>query len=184
MVKKRKKIILGVTGSIAAYKSAELIRRLQDHAFDVSVIMTKEAENFISALTLSTLSGKAVYRDMFAEEQSAWQMNHIQLAKDADAFLIAPATANIISKLACGLADDLLTCTALTIKAPILIVPAMNNEMYANKIVQSNCKKLKEFGFHFVEPIKGNLACGVYADGHLADVENIVETVKKITRSH
>ena len=179
-----KHIILGVTGSIAAYKSAEIIRRLQEQNFNISVVMTKEAEQFISALTISSLCGKAVYRNMFAIEEDAWRMNHIQLAKEADLFLIAPATANIIGKLAGGIADELLTCVALTTKAPIFIAPAMNDEMYRNKIVQDNCRKLKEFGFRFIDPVKGSLACGVFGEGHLADVEDIVKTVKSSLRAH
>ena len=176
-----KHIVLGVTGSIAAYKAADLIRRFQDRGLHVSVIMTKEAEQFITPLTLSSLCGEPVYRDMFDRGQEAWKMGHIQLAK-ADVFLIAPATANTIGKLANGLADDLLSCTAITTKAPIMIAPAMNEDMFNNKIVQENCRKLKSFGVKFVDPVKGKLACGVFGEGHLADVDDIVKAVVGILK--
>ncbi len=178
---KTKKILLAVTGSIAAYKSADIIRRLQEKGCTVSVIMTREAERFITPLTLSSLAGEAVYRDMF-ETHDAWQMQHITLARQADVLLIAPATANIISKLSCGIADDLLTCTALVTKSPILIVPAMNDEMYHNEIIQENCRKLKKLGVKFVDPIKGKLACGVTGEGHLADVEDIVQATIRLLK--
>lgn len=171
-----KHIVLAVTGSIAAYKSADLIRRLQDQGCRVSVIMTREAEQFITPLTLASLSGQPVYRHMF-EQDETWKMGHIELAKKADIFLVAPATANIIGKLANGLADDLLTCTAITTKAPIVIAPAMNEDMYTNAIVQDNCRKLKNAGVKFINPMKGKLACGVFGEGHLAEVEDIVKTV-------
>lgn len=180
MVKKIKKVVLGVTGSIAAYKAGDIIRRLMDSGCDVTVIMTKEAEEFITPLTLSSLCGKQVYSSMFDRSQSAWAMPHIQLAKETDVLLIAPATANVIAKLAHGLADDLLTCTAITTRAPIIIAPAMNTEMLENKIVQENCKKLKNCGFRFIEPTLGKLACGVTGLGHLAEVDEIVKAVEKI----
>ena len=178
MSKKVKKVILGVTGSIAAYKAGDIIRRLQDHGCDVTVVMTKEAKEFITPLTLASLSGKPVFNRMF-DDQQAWSMPHIRLAQETDIFLIAPATANTIAKLAHGLADDLLMCIAVTTRAPIIIAPAMNAEMYQNKIVADNCKKLIGMGIKFVEPIKGKLACGVVGTGHLADVDDIVDAVCK-----
>jgi len=168
---------LGVCGSIAAYKAGDIIRRLQGNHCEVTVIMTREAAQFITPMTLSALSGKSVYSDMF--DQDAWRMAHIELAKSADAILIAPATANVIGKLANGLADDLLTTFAITSRAPIFIAPAMNDEMYANAIVQENCGKLKKHGFKFIEPVKGKLACGTVGVGHLAEVEDIVKAVLK-----
>ena len=179
---KKKRIILGVSGSIAAYKAADILRRFLDKGHTVSVVMTKEAERFITPLTFSSLCGEKVYTDMFSDEASAWKMPHIELAKEADVFLIAPATANTISKLACGIADDLLTCIALGTKAPIVIVPAMNTEMYHNKILQENCEKLKKHGVHFIEPTKGRLACGVIGEGHIADVEDIVKAVERAVK--
>jgi phosphopantothenoylcysteine decarboxylase/phosphopantothenate--cysteine ligase len=172
---KVKRIVLGVCGSIAAYKAADLIRRLQEKHCEVDVIMTKEAAYFITPLTLAALSGKAVYSDMF--EHNSGNMAHIELARHADAVLIAPATANIIGKLACGLADDVLSAFVMTTRAPVFIAPAMNEGMYTNKIVRDNCAKLKQYGFKFIEPVKGKLACGVVGIGHLADVEAIVKAV-------
>ena len=146
--------------------------------------MTKEAGQFITPLTLATLSGKDVYTDMFAQNNpvvttgQAWKMGHIELAK-ADAVVIAPATANVIGKIANGLADDFLTTLAISTKAKIFIAPAMNEDMYTNAIVQENCAKLKKHGIKFIEPVKGKLACGIVGRGHLAEVENIVKEVLK-----
>ena len=170
------KIILGVTGSIAAYKSADLIRRLQEHHCDVTVVMTKEAESFVTPLTLATLSAKDIYTDMFAAHN--WEMGHIQMAK-ADAVLVAPATANIIGKMASGIADDYLSTLLISTRARIFMAPAMNEDMYQNKIVQENCAKLKKQGVTFIEPVKGKLACGIVGVGHLAEVEDIVKAVLK-----
>lgn len=180
MVKKTKQVVLGVTGSIAAYKSGDIVRRLMERGCEVTVVMTKEAEAFITPLTLAALSGKQVYTRMLDEGEGAWSMPHIRLANNADVLLIAPATANVIGKLAHGLADDLLTCVAITTKAPIFIAPAMNTEMFENKIVQENCKKLRSMGFKFIEPSSGKLACGTTGVGHLADVDDIVKAVEKI----
>ena len=173
---KSRKIILGVTGSIAAYKAGDIIRRLQDQGLEVKVVMTKEAERFITPLTLETLCGGKVYRSLF-DDAEAWRMDHIQVAQEADMILIAPATANIIGKLANGIADDLLTCMAIATKAKIVIAPAMNIEMYRNKIVQENIAKLKRHGVSFIEPVEGKLACGTVGIGHLAEVEDIVKMV-------
>lgn len=179
---KKREIILGVTGSIAAYKACDIIRRLQEAGFNVTVIMTKEAEEFITPLTLETLSGNRVYRKMFEEAGKNWEIDHISLAERADAVLIAPATANIIGKIAYGIADDLLTCTAISTRAPILVCPAMNEAMYKNKIVQENIKKLQTVGYKFIEPVKGRLACGKTGMGCLAPVEQIIEAVKKLLK--
>ena len=173
---KSNEIILGVTGSIAAYKVCDIIRRLQDAGCHVTVIMTKGAERFISSLTLASLSGRKVYKDLFEEENGAW-MNHIMLAQKASALLIAPATANIIGKISNGIADDLLSSLALATNAPIFMAPAMNDVMYKNKIVQENISKLKKIGVQFIDPIKGKLACGTNDIGHVADADSIVEAV-------
>lgn len=172
-----KKIILGVCGSIAAYKAGDLVRRLREKDCAVSVVMTKEAQQFITPLTLGSLSGNKVYTDMF--EEGAWTMAHIDLTKEADAILIAPATANIIAKIAHGMADDLLSTLVLTTDVPLLIAPAMNDEMYANAMVAENCAKLKKHGVKLIEPVRGKLACGVVGVGHLADIEDIVKAVLK-----
>ncbi len=178
MSKERKHIVLGVTGSIAAYKAADLVRRLKENGYDVSVVMTKEAEYFITSLTLESLSGKKVFTGSFDSWVKDGSMSHIDLAKTASAILIAPATANIIAKLAGGMADDILTCAVLATKAPVLIAPAMNDVMYANKIVQDNCQKLKKNGFVFINPVKGQLACGTEGEGHIAEPENILKVLK------
>jgi phosphopantothenoylcysteine decarboxylase / phosphopantothenate---cysteine ligase len=174
---KPKQVVLGVCGSIAAYKAGDIIRRLQDNHCEVTVIMTREAAQFITPLTLSTLSGKNVFSDMF--DRDSWRMAHIELARLADIVLIAPATANVIGKLANGLADDLLTTFVISSRAPVFVVPAMNDEMYANEIVRENCAKLKKHGFKFIEPVKGKLACGTVGIGHLAEVEQIVKAIFK-----
>jgi phosphopantothenoylcysteine decarboxylase/phosphopantothenate--cysteine ligase len=174
---KTKHVVLGVCGSIAAYKAGDIIRRLQDNQCEVTVIMTREAEQFITPLTLSSLSGRSVHSNMF--DKDSWRMAHIGLAKSADIVLIAPATANVIGKLANGLADDLLTAFVITSRAPVYIAPAMNDEMYANAIVRDNCARLQKHGFRFIDPVKGKLACGTVGVGHLADIEDIVKAVLK-----
>lgn len=175
-------IVLGVTGSIAAYKSCDLIRRLQEAGYSVAVVMTKEAEAFISPLTLETLSGHRVSREMFKGAADSWEIEHIGLAEQANLVLIAPATAHILAKLANGLADDLICSTALASLAPKLIAPAMNTNMYGHPVTQANIKRLKEIGYRFVGPTEGRLACGTTGLGHLADVMTIVEAVNAILK--
>ncbi|RKY31046.1 MAG: hypothetical protein DRP74_05755 [Candidatus Omnitrophota bacterium] len=174
-----KNIILGATASIAIYKACEIIRRLQDEKFTVTVVMTEEAKGFIRPTLFMHLTGKPVYHRLF-EEPGNWQAEHIALADKADLVLIAPATANIIAKIAAGICDDLLTCVISATKAPVLICPAMNENMYANKILQANIKKLKSLDYGFVEPVKGRLACNKIGIGHLAEVANIIKAVKKV----
>lgn len=179
---KPKKIVLGVTGSIAAYRSADILRGLLEKGFKVSVVMTKESENFITPMTLSALAGEKVYREMFEREDDSWQMPHIRLAEEADILLVAPATAAVIGKLAHGIADNLLVCIALATKARLLIAPAMNTQMYQNKIVQENCARLKALGANFIDPVDGKLACGTTGEGHIADVETIVDAVVRAVK--
>lgn len=171
-------IVLGVTGSIAAYKAADLVRRLQEKSFRVTVVMTTAAQRFISPLTLGVLSGQAVYTDdkMWSDPEHA---DHITLAGQADLILIAPATANIIGKIASGIADDTLTCLFLATKAPVMLAPAMNEAMFRHPVVQANLQKLKDMGVSVIGPEQGQLACGVYGEGHLAGVEAIVGAVTK-----
>jgi len=176
---KGKQIILGVTASIAIYKACEIIRRLTKEAFLVRVVMTAEAEELIRPIVFQSLTGNKVYRGLFAEPD-AWEIEHVSLAEKADLVLIAPATANIIGKIVSGICDDLLTCVVCATKAPVLICPAMNENMYKNKIVQGNIKKLKSLGYRFVGPIRGRLACGEIGVGCLAEVETIIKEVKKI----
>lgn len=173
---KKKHIVLGVTGSIAAYKACDILRLFVKEGHDVSVVLTKEAEKFVTALTFTSLAGKNVYQD-YAFVADDGKMPHIELARSADLVLIAPATANIIGKLANGLADDLLSCLLLATRAPILIAPAMNTEMYTHPSVEANCQKLKKLGIKFIDPIEGKLACGTTGQGHLAEVDDIVNNI-------
>ncbi|MDP2928983.1 MAG: flavoprotein, partial [Candidatus Omnitrophota bacterium] len=159
-----KTIIVGVTASIAAYKACEIVNLLKKDSSDIKVILTKDALEFITPLTLQTLSGNKVFTDMFELPEKPVPM-HTSLADSASLILIAPATANIIGKLARGICDDLLTCVAYATKAPVLIAPAMNENMYNHKIVRENIAKLKEIGYSFIGPIKGRLACGHDAIG-------------------
>ena len=178
---KEKNIILGVTASIAIYKACEIVRRLKDANLSVTVVMTEEAEEFIKPALFAHLSGNKVYRGLFVEPGS-WEVEHVSLAQKAGLVLIAPATANIIGKIAAGICDDLLTWVVCATEAPILIAPAMNENMYKNRIVQDNIKKLKALGYRFVEPKTGRLACGRFGKGCLAEVEEIVKAAKNIIR--
>ena len=175
MPQKIKRIVLGVCGSVAAYKAGDIIRRLREKGCDVTVVMTAEARQFITPLTLAALSGNKVHEDMF--DTDGWRMGHIELSRETDALVIAPATANIIAKIVHGFADDLLSALAMTVRAPVLLAPAMNDDMYASPAVQENCRTLKARGARFIEPVKGKLACGSVGIGHLADVEDIVKAV-------
>ena len=175
-----KTILLGITGSIAAYKAADIANILTKSGYSVHVIMTEAATKFISPLTLQTLSKNKVETDMF-EEFNYSEVNHISLAKKADLCLIAPATANIIGKLASGIADDMLSTVVMAIRGkPIVIAPAMNTAMYENPVTQRNIQSLKEFGYNFIEPMAALLACGDLGKGALADVDTIINTVKEL----
>ncbi len=178
---KKKKVVLGVTASIAIYKACDILRRLKKDGFSVTVVMTPEAQNLMSRVVFQSLSVNKVYCGMF-EPADNWGIEHISLAEKADLVLLAPATANIIGKIAGGICDDLLSCMVCATKAPVLVCPAMNEGMYKNKFVQENIKKLKNAGYKFVEPRKGELACGQIGIGCLAEVENIVKEVKKIIK--
>lgn len=174
-----KNIILGVTGSIAAYKAADIANILVKKGYNVDVIMTRSAEKFIHSLTFQSLTKNKVYIDMF-EEITPSVIKHISLAKKADLCLICPATANIIGKLANGIADDMLSTVVMAIRdVPVIICPAMNTNMYDNPIVQRNIATLKGYGYYFVEPKEAILACGDLGKGALADVDTIVNTVLK-----
>ena len=170
-------VVLGITGGIAAYKAADLVSRLKKMGADVKVIMTRSAAEFIAPLTLQSLSQNPVAMDMF-EEPRSWEIRHISLAQSAVVFVIAPCTANVIGKIAGGLADDLLTTTVMATKAPVLIAPAMNTNMYENPIVQQNIQKLTSLGYTFIAPESGRLACGDIGRGKLADPAHIAEYVQ------
>ena len=176
---KDKTVVIGVSGGIAVYKTLDVISRLRKLGVNVNVIMTKSATEFVTPLSFQSLSQNYVVCDMF-EDPKTWDVEHISLAKRADAFLIAPATANVIGKIANGIADDMLTTTVMATKAKVLIAPAMNTNMYANPIVQKNISTLKELGYNFVEPESGRLACGDTGKGKLASPETIVDEVVKL----
>jgi phosphopantothenoylcysteine decarboxylase/phosphopantothenate--cysteine ligase len=177
----KKEILLGVTASIAGYKACDIIRDLKEEGYNVNVIMTGDAKEFIAPLSLAALSRNKVYSEMFSDP-SAWDIEHISLADKADLILIAPATANIIGKIACGLCDDLLTCTVLAAKAPVLIAPAMNTNMYEHKITRENIAKLKKIGYHFIGPEKGKLATEKIGIGRLSETKDIIKEVKRILK--
>ena len=180
-MKKFKTVILAVTGSIAAYKACEIISFLKKNSIDINVVLTEEGARFITPLTLQTLSGNKVFTDMFTAPEE-WDPMHISLAKKADLILIAPATAGIIGKLAGGICDSLLACVVYATKAPVLIAPAMNSNMYQHSIVKENIAKLKKIGYKFVDPVEGRLACGIYGPGRLAEPEKIVVAVKRLLK--
>lgn len=174
---KGKTIVIGVSGGIAVYKVCDVVSRLKKLNATVHVIMTEAATEFVAPLTFQSLSQQPVVVDMF-EKIGKWDIEHIALAKAADIFLVAPATANIIGKMVNGIADDMLSTTVMATKAPVLVAPAMNTNMYKNPIVQNNIKRLKEFGYNFIEPESGRLACGDMGKGKLANVDTIIEAIK------
>jgi phosphopantothenoylcysteine decarboxylase/phosphopantothenoylcysteine decarboxylase/phosphopantothenate--cysteine ligase len=178
-----KNILLCVTGSIAAYKAAELANRFVKDGFNVDVIMTDSAQKFITPLTFQSLTKNRVYTSMW-DEYEPDRVEHISLAKKADLCLVAPATANNIGKIAGGIADDMATTVIMALDhAPVLICPAMNTKMYENPINQINMRKLEQMGYHFVEPKESLLACGDLGKGALADIDVILETAKKLLLS-
>jgi phosphopantothenoylcysteine decarboxylase/phosphopantothenate--cysteine ligase len=174
-----KTIVLGITGSIAAYKAAEIASKLTGDGAKVEVIMTEAATKFITPLTLRNITHRPVVTDMF-EPTSEFSPEHIALAEAADAILIAPATANVIAKLASGIADDMLCCTVLAAEAPVIVAPAMNVNMFQNSITQDNLAKLKARGFTIVDPGYGRLASGKTGWGRLAEVGKIIDTVQQV----
>lgn len=173
-MKDKKCVVVGVSGGVAVYKALDVISRLRKKDVEVHVIMTKSATEFVTPLSFQSLSQNMVITDMFAEPK-AWEIQHISLAKKADLMLIVPATANIIGKVANGIADDMLSTTIMATKAPVVFCPAMNTNMYENPIVQRNISLLKELGYEFIEPASGRLACGDEGKGKLQDSEIIAE---------
>jgi len=175
-------IVLGITGSIAAYKAADIASQLTKGGHTVTCVLTKAAQEFVTPLTLATLSRRPVVTDLFAEKEG-WQPGHIQLADEADLLLIAPASANVLASLAHGFANDALTAIALATRAPILIAPAMNGKMWQHPATQRNVESLKGWGAKFIEPAEGLLACGYEGVGRLAPVEEIVAAVAGMTKA-
>lgn len=174
-----RKVVLGVTGSIAAYKACELVRLFVKDGADVHVVMTDHAKEFVTPLTFRTLSRNPVQNQMFAEPLS-WKPEHIGLAESADLLVIAPATANMLAKMAQGIADDLLSSVALATKAPVLVAPAMNTGMWENPATQDNLHLLQTRGIRFVSPGTGDLACGTQGAGRMAEPAEIFAAAKKI----
>ena len=171
-------LLLGVTGSIAAFRAAELLRSMQNRGWDVHVVMTRGAVEFVSELTFRTLSQHPVDVEMFAHHES-WRPEHIALSERADVVLIAPCTANVLAKLAHGIADDLLTCTVLAATAPLVVAPAMNVHMWNHPATQANVATLRERGVSIVDVGTGDLACGYQGAGRLADLESILRAVEE-----
>lgn len=176
-----KTVLLGVTGSIAAYKAVDLASKLTQAGAKVDVVMTECAMEFVSPLSFSSITHRPTVTDMF-DAPSDFEIEHIALAERADVVVIAPATANIIAKLAAGIADDMLTCCVLATRAPIIVAPAMNVNMWENVITQENMAKLRARGFKVVEPGTGSLACGTQGKGRLADLEDILTVVNRALR--
>lgn len=177
MLLENKKIVLAISGGIAAFKAAEIVSMLRKRGAEVKCIMTEHATEFITPLTMREISGNPVAVSMFSDIPE-FNVEHIALAQWADVFVIAPATANVIGKIAGGIADDMLTTTVMATTAPVVIAPAMNSNMYMNPIVQKNIAALKEYGYEIIEPATGHLACGVTGIGRLPEPEDIVDYVE------
>ncbi|MBI1953269.1 MAG: hypothetical protein HYS41_04010 [Candidatus Omnitrophica bacterium] len=172
-------IVIGVTGSIACYRTCDLVSSLRkERGMNLHVVMTPEAARFVSPLTFATLSGNRVYGDLF-EAPEEWDLLHTSLSRMADLIVISPATLNTISKLALGVCDDLLTCVVFASKAPVVVVPAMNTAMYEHPATQENLARLKRFGYGVVGPIQGELACRQVGMGHIADNAEILSAIHR-----
>ncbi len=176
-----KRVVLGVTGGIACYKAVELVRLLVQGGFTVHVIMTRDAQEFVTPLTFQTISGHPVTTELFNLNQES-QIGHIYLADQADLLVIAPATANIIGKMACGLADDLLTTVVLATQAQVLVVPSMNVHMFENPVLQENVRKLQSHGYEIMDPAEGYLACGYEGKGRLPEPQEIMNKIQVLLR--
>lgn len=177
-----KNVLVGVCGGIAAYKACELVRLLKKDGFFVKVVMTEAATKFVTPLTFQTLSDNPVYWDMFAPREN---VEHIELTKWADLCVIVPLSANTLSKIALGICDNLLTTVvcALPNKIKVVLAPAMNENMWFNPLIQENIKKIKKVKKHvFLNPVKGELACGVYGEGRMVEPENILKKIKEILK--
>ncbi|HSW36701.1 MAG TPA: bifunctional phosphopantothenoylcysteine decarboxylase/phosphopantothenate--cysteine ligase CoaBC, partial [Candidatus Limnocylindrales bacterium] len=172
-----KKVILGVTGGIASYKAVELARLFMQSGAEVQVVMTDAAVKFVAPLTFQTITGQPVYVEMFAR-QAGEKVRHVELTDEADVLVVAPATANTIGKMACGIADNLLTTVYLAAQCPRVIVPSMNVNMYNHRAVQENLGRLRDDGCSVMEPDTGELACGVYGRGRMPEPQDIFKFVR------
>ena len=173
-------VLLGVTGGIAAYKSAAICSRLTQLNAALTVVMTRNAQHFVGALTFSSLSGRRVYTDTFGEESGIYNTAHISLAQRSDLIVVAPATANIIAKMAAGICDDLLSTVLCSSESDILLAPAMNARMWENPATRHNVETLRQWGCHFVGPEKGHLACGEEGTGRMSEPEVIVQRIVEL----
>ena len=171
-------IVLGVTGSIAAYKAVEVVSSLMKQGNNVTVIMTTNAQRFVNPVTFQSISKNRVITDLFIDTGN-YDPNHVSLAEHADIIVVAPATANIIGKVVSGIADDALTCTVMAARSTVIIAPAMNDSMYLNPIVQENIKKITKLGYVIIEPEEGRLCTGRVGIGRLASVEKIVGVINE-----
>ena len=177
-----KTILHIITGSIAAYKAGDLVQKLRETSAKVVCVLTPSAKYFVTPLVLRAISGNRVYDEFFSAE-TPYDVLHTSLAEEANAILIAPASADFLAKLAHGFADDLGSCVVLATRRPIVIVPAMNDQMYAHPLTRENIQKLKKIGYHFVDPVKGHLVCGKEAIGHVADNGAILNQLNQILNS-
>ena len=175
----KKRFVVGVTGSIASYKSADLVSALRDAGGEVTVVMTQAATKFLAPLTLETLSGRRVVTDLFSPEENLEPV-HTRLANWADMVVIYPASAKVIGKIAHGICDDALTCVVIATHAQVLMAPAMNDKMYQHQAVKNNIKIVRSMSVHLVEPEKGKLACGYEGVGRVAAVDTVLNRIKKV----
>ncbi|HTL47256.1 MAG TPA: flavoprotein [Verrucomicrobiae bacterium] len=175
---KGKNLLLILSGSIAAYKSGDVIKELREAGAKVTCVLTKGAQEFVTPLTLRAVSGQPVYGEFFAAD-TPYDVIHTSLAEESDAVLIAPASANFIARLAAGMADDLASCIVLATRKPVIVVPAMNDQMYYHTLTQKNLATLREVGYEIVDPIQGDLVCGRTAMGHISDTKAILEVVAR-----
>lgn len=181
MPKKEKQVLLIITGSIAAYKSLELIRLLRKAGTDVTCVLTEAAKQFVTELSVASLSGKQVYSDVFSLKDEV-EMGHIRLSREADLVVVAPASADIIAKMAGGFANDLASTILLATDKPVAIAPAMNVMMWQNKAVQRNIKLLKQDGVKIIGPASGDLACGETGEGRMVEVEALYKEINKLLK--
>lgn len=177
---KGRRILIGISGGIAAFKTASVVSLLRKEGAEVQVVMTKHACEFITPLTLAALSGRPVFTDLFPKdgETARWEIDHIALADFAEIAMIAPATGNIIAKIAAGICDDLLTTTVSALRCPVIFAPAMNPDMYTNPILTDKIEYLESKGYHFIRPAEGALACGKVGVGRLPEPDALVEVLR------
>ena len=176
-----REIVVGVTGGIAVYKVAGLVSALRQRGAGVTVVMTANAAKFVQPLTFAVLSARPVITDLFERPESC-EAEHVALAQRAELAVVAPATANLLGKLAAGIADDALTTVLMSLGCPVILAPAMNHRMWASPIVQANVERLKQFGYHLIDPEEGWLACGESGAGRLADTDAILEAAETLIR--